>query len=305
MTVTRRWKLAIVALVVYWPTLFILAHIPIPGKVRDAGVSDKVLHFLAYLILVFLFWIVLNPNRKVCWRKAAAWLVLLTMLVYGIMDELLQGYWGRSCDVMDLVADLAGVFAGLILLTFFTVRPAAVIICGATIFGMTNVARVKLADYVPVANAIFHLFSYAVFTLLWINCMVPRGRFDSLKPPWGRWPAPRPQGSRRKVSPGGLAGGIAAALALPTVMLLVTKGYSIALGKEFPVQDIILAVVGIAAAVGAVSVSAAVLFRQSTAQVPGAGGGPAPPQGVPRRTWESSGSPPTGPKGSWRGESDD
>jgi VanZ family protein len=268
MTVTRRWKLAIVALAVYWPTLFILAHIPIPGKVRDAGVSDKALHFLAYLILVFLFWIVLNPNRKVCWRKAASWLVLLTMLVYGIMDELLQGYWGRSCDVMDLVADLAGIFAGLILLTFFTVRPAAVIICGATIFGMTNVARVKLADYVPVANAIFHLFSYAVFTLLWINCMAPRGRFDSRKPPWGRWPAPRPQGT--------LAGGIAAALALPTVMLLVTKGYSIALGKEFPVQDIILAVVGIAAVVGAVSV--AVLFRQSTAQAPGApGGGPAPP----------------------------
>jgi VanZ family protein len=279
MTVTRRWKLAIVALAVYWPTLFILAHIPIPGKVRDAGVSDKVLHFLAYLILVFLFWIVLNPNRKVCWRKAASWLVLLIMLVYGIMDELLQGYWGRSCDVMDLVADLAGVFAGLILLTFFTVRPAAVIICGATIFGMTNVARVKLADYVPVANAIFHLFSYAVFTLLWINCMVPRGRFDSLKPPWGRWPAPR---------------WIAAALAVPMVMLLVTKGYSIALGKEFPVQDIILAVVGIAAVVGAVSVSAAVLFRQSTAQAPGAGGRPAPPQGVPRRTWEPSGSPPTG-----------
>jgi len=256
MTVTRRWKLAIVALVVYWPTLFILAHIPIPGKVRDAGVSDKVLHFLAYLILVFLFWIVLNPNRKVCWRKAAAWLVLLAMLVYGIMDELLQGYWGRSCDVMDLVADLAGVFAGLILLTFFTVRPAAVIICGATIFGMTNVARVKLADYVPVANAIFHLFSYAVFTLLWINCMVPRGRFDSLKPRWERWPAPR---------------WIAAALALPTVMLLVTKGYSIALGKEFPVQDIILAVAGIAAVVGAVS--AAVLLRQSTAQAPGPPGG--------------------------------
>jgi VanZ family protein len=241
MTVTHRRKLAIIVLAIYWPTLFILAHIPIPGKVREAGVSDKVLHFLAYLVLVFLFWITLNPHRKVRWRKAVSWAVVLIMVVYGIIDELLQGYVGRSCDRMDFVADLAGVFAGLILLTFFTVWPAALIICGAIIFGMTNVARVKLADYVPVANAIFHLFSYAVFTVLWIHCM---RRFDSLKPAKRRW--------------------LATALALPTALLLVAKGYSMSLGKEFPVQDIILSVGGIATVVGVAS--AAALFRQSTAQ---------------------------------------
>jgi len=243
MIITHRRKLATILLTIYWPTLFILAHIPVPAKVRDAGVSDKVLHFLAYLILVFLFWIVLCPNRKVCWRKAASWAAVVIMVVYGIIDELLQGYVGRSCDRMDLVADLAGAFAGLILLTFLTIWPAALIICGMIIFGMTNVARVKLADYVPVANAVFHLVSYAVFTLLWIHCM---RRFDSLKPAKRRW--------------------FAAALALPTAMLLVAKGYSMSLGKGFPVQDIILSMGGIAAVVGVISASA--LFRQSTAQEP-------------------------------------
>ncbi|MBL7152967.1 MAG: VanZ family protein [Phycisphaerae bacterium] len=35
------------------------------------------------------------------------------MAAYGIIDELLQGYVGRSPDVMDLAADLAGVLAVL------------------------------------------------------------------------------------------------------------------------------------------------------------------------------------------------
>lgn len=245
MTVTHRRKLAIILLAAYWPALFIITHIAIPEKVRAAGVSDKVLHFLAYLILAFLFWIALNGDRKVCWRKAASWAALLTMIVYGVIDELVQGYVGRSCDRMDLAADSAGVFAGLILLTFLTARTVAVIICGAIIFGMTNIARVKPADYVPVVNAIFHLFSYAGFTVLWIRCLQ---FFDSLGARKLRW--------------------LAAAVALPMALLFLVKGYSLSVGKEFPVQDIVLSVGGIAAVVGVVS--ATVLFRRSTAQGPSA-----------------------------------
>ena len=241
MNVMRRRKSAIILLAIYWPALFILSHIPIPSKVREAGVSDKMLHFLAYLALVLLFWILLNPNRKVCWRKAPVWLALLIMLTYGIIDEVLQGVVGRSCDVMDLAADMVGTFAGLILLTFFTVGPASVVVCATIIFGLTNIAKVKPADYAPVANAVFHLVSYAVFALLWVLSM---RRFAFLGASKLRW--------------------VAAALTLPTALLLSVKGYSLLLGKEFPVQDIVLSVGGIVVVIA----SALVFYRQKTAQEP-------------------------------------
>lgn len=245
MNVMRRRKSAIILLAVYWPALFILSHIPVPVKVREAGVSDKMLHFLAYLILVSLFWVILNPDRRVRWRKPSVWVVLLIMLTYGIIDEVLQGFVGRSYDVMDLAADMVGTFAGLILLTFFTVGPASVVVCGAIIFGLTNIARVKPADYAPVANAVFHLVSYSLFSLLWVLSM---RRLAFLGVSKVRW--------------------VAAALILPLALLLAVKSYSISLGKEFPVQDIILAVGGIVVAAGAVS--AVLFYRQSAAQEPSA-----------------------------------
>ena len=101
MALSCRQKLGMLSLAIYWPTLFIVSHIPIPTVVRKAGVSDKGLHFLAYLILVFLLWFVLNPHRKVRWPRAGVWWVFLALVAYGVVDELLQGYLGRSCDIGD------------------------------------------------------------------------------------------------------------------------------------------------------------------------------------------------------------
>ncbi len=249
MAVTRRRKLAIISLAIYWPTLFVFAHIPIPEEVRDAGVSDKALHFFAYAILVFLLWIALNPERKVRWRKATVWWVLLIVAVYGVIDELLQDYVGRTCDVMDMVADLVGAFAGCVILTFFAFWPAAFILVAAVIFGLTNVARKSPADFAPFANAMFHLFSYAVFALIWIRCMAP--------------PQVRLSDTLRVLKPN--RKWLITALASPIALLVVAKGYSIAHGREFPIHDVILSVGGI---VGVVGIWAAVLFRRSANQGP-------------------------------------
>jgi hypothetical protein len=53
---TGRQKNIIAVLVIYWITLVILSHIPIPQVVYRARVSDKWFHFLAYLNLIFLLW---------------------------------------------------------------------------------------------------------------------------------------------------------------------------------------------------------------------------------------------------------
>ncbi|MBN2271956.1 MAG: VanZ family protein [Sedimentisphaerales bacterium] len=243
MATKRRWNLAIISLAIYWPTLFLVAHIPMPEKVHKAGVSDKALHFLAYATLVFLLWIALNPGRKVCWRRAAVWWVLLGVAAYGIIDELLQSYVGRSCDAMDFVSDLAGAVTSCIIMTYLTFWPASLVLVAAIIFGLTNIARERLADVVPVANAMFHLFSYAVFTVIWVcyrrSKTLTISRFEA------KW--------------------LITTLTPPIALLVFVKGYSLTVGREFPIYDVILSLAGIA---GAVAIGTAVLMRKSANQGP-------------------------------------
>ncbi len=228
MALIRRQKLIIISLLFYWPALFVLAHRPIPPVVREAGVSDKSLHFIAYLILVFLLWCAINPDRKVNWRKAAAWWVLLVTVCYGVIDELLQGVVvGRSCDVMDFFADLGGVTTGLILLTFFTFWPAFLVVTGITIFALTNLTRTSLADLLPpAANLAFYLFAYGFFTMLWIQNI---SLFLPSKAPKLKW--------------------LIVASALPIGFLVAVKLFSIISGRDFRLHDVIIAAVGIAAVV--------------------------------------------------------
>lgn len=226
MALFRRQKITIISLVFYWPTLFILAHIPIPLLVRKAGVSDKSLHFLAYLVLVFLLWFAVSPDKKVIWREVVVWWVFFVITLYGVIDELLQSCVGRSCDVRDIVANSAGTLTGLILFSVFTFWPAALLVTGTVIFGITNIARVNLAEFVPVTNAMFHLFAYAIFTALWVQYM---HLFLSLRPPKPKW--------------------LIAALAGPTGLLLIVRLFSVILGKGFGLWEVIISVGAIAAVV--------------------------------------------------------
>jgi len=226
MVLSRRQKVIIILLVLYWLSFFILAHIPVPGLIRKAGVSDKCLHFLAYLILVFLFWFAINPDKKVIWRKFAVWWIFFVVTGYGAVDELLQGCMGRNCDVMDVVANIAGTFTGLILLSVFTFWPAALLITGTVIFGLTNITRANLAELVPITNALFHLFAYPIFSVLWI-CYIHLSL--SIKPPKLKW--------------------LFTALAGPTVLLLAVKLFSVILGKGFGLREVIVSIAGVAAVI--------------------------------------------------------
>ncbi len=227
MTLSHQQKITTCILVLYWPALFVLAHIPIPHVVQEADVSDKSLHFLAYLILTFLIWSTVGGNRKVKWRRAAPWLVLFVIVVYGILDELLQTYVaGRSCDIRDFFMDLAGALAGLILSSFLTFWPAGLLVAATFIFGITNVTRANLADLLPVTNAVFHLIAYAVLTVLWIQCM---HLFLAAKAPKAKW--------------------FMLAIAGPTGFLIIVKLFSAIAGKDFALSEIIISFGAIAAVV--------------------------------------------------------
>jgi len=245
MAFSRRRIIVIISLAIYWPALFVATHIPEGPLISEEGVSDKRLHFLAYLILAFLVWCAVNPDRKVHLRKRTLWWVLLAMIAYAIGDELLQGYVGRSCNIGDIQADVAGVVTGLALLRILAFWPAALVIAGTTILGLTNVAQTSLAEAIPVVNAALQPSSYAIFTALWIRNMQSLTRLKPPKPAW-----------------------LIAALALPGLLLLIVTSLSVIYGRGLQTQDVILAVAGILAVLVAACLMAQRQNRRTEIQEP-------------------------------------
>lgn len=225
MALLTQQKITKIALCLYWPAFFMAGHIPIPESVQKAGVSDKSLHFMAYLMLVFLLWFTVSGVQRIDWRRLRPWLVLVALVAYGIIDELLQGFVpGRSPDVMDLVADVAGVLLGMILFTFLSFLPAGLLVAAMIIFDVANVSRKNLAVVLPVTYAVFHLFAYAVFTTLWIY-FVQLYTSISAKTDKIRW--------------------LVLALSAPVGLLLAVKLFAVFLGKGFTMADTITSVCAI------------------------------------------------------------
>ncbi|MHC4455632.1 MAG: VanZ family protein [Planctomycetota bacterium] len=225
MLLSRRHKVTVILLLFYWPAIFILSHVPlttVPPWVLKVGISDKVLHYLGYLVLVFLLWCAISPDRKVSWRKATVWWVLFVVVWYGVCDEWLQSYVGRSPNVMDFVADLAGALTALFILSIFTFLPAALIVTATVIFAVTNLSRVDIARVIPTISATFNLFAYSLFSILWVEYI---HLFVELRPPKTKW--------------------LKIAFAVPIVLLLVVRSFSTILRKSFGLTDTVVAAIGI------------------------------------------------------------
>ena len=96
--------------VVYWITIFIVTHIPLPPP-QGPTISDKTIHGIAYLLLGSLLFIsgcFLSTRR---WT-IAGWVIGIC-LVYGAIDEVLQGFVNRSPELGDWLADASGALLGV------------------------------------------------------------------------------------------------------------------------------------------------------------------------------------------------
>lgn len=100
----------------YWLTLYVGTHIPNPDMLIGNHVSDKVLHFSAYFVL----YIVLATRIRIiheAWPSVRQTIILAAVTsLYSALDEITQGIpiINRYPDVMDAVADCAGVAAAIL-----------------------------------------------------------------------------------------------------------------------------------------------------------------------------------------------
>jgi VanZ family protein len=184
MTFLRRHKYILCSLGIYWPVLFVLTHIPVPQIAGQSGMSDKLMHMLAYLVLVFFVWLAISPYEKVRWNRAKVWIVLAIIVWYGATDEWLQSRLGRQMELADFLNDLYGALLGLGILSVLTFWPALLTVSSIFIFAISD--RSVLLNLYPQLhlNTAFHLTAYATLTLIWIQHLDRDGRFRKSHPTW-------------------------------------------------------------------------------------------------------------------------
>lgn len=216
MGLTGRHKITIAVSSLYFITLFVSTHMPIPKIVYKAEVSDKWLHFLAYMNLFFLLWFSLSPDKKANWLKPAIWLIFLVAIICGGVDEITQPYTGRTCDFWDFTADAKGVSAGLIIVTFASFWPALLAVWAISIFGVATLISADLSKVAPILDAVYHVFAYAGFTLIWAQLI------------------------NLYISPRTIISRLLLIISLPLGLMFFVKASSILLGKYFTAMEMLL-----------------------------------------------------------------
>ncbi len=110
---TNRWLgISRLVLACYWLGLFITSHIPRTPRLLPFEHGDKVMHLLTYAILAMLCALHASLKGPLNARRLLA--IAGMIAAYGVADELLQiPVPGRSCDVLDWIADLVGIVCGL------------------------------------------------------------------------------------------------------------------------------------------------------------------------------------------------
>lgn len=208
-------------LAVYWPLVFIATHMPVPKIVGSMGMTDKNLHYLAYLMLITFLWQTVSPYKKVNWKEPKIWIILAIIIWYGAFDEWLQGFVNRSPDVHDFKADFAGAMTGIIIFTIFSFWPALLMVLSVLIFSATNITSNTMLLDSELVNAGFYFLSYSVFVLIWVQVISQNIGIKSIGRKW--W---------------------ALVLAGPAVLMGMILAGSIVLGKGIWIYDIVAASAG-------------------------------------------------------------
>jgi VanZ family protein len=93
--------------------LFVATHIPSSQIPTDLAQADKFAHVGAYAGLGFFtaLWVALN--RPLTARLVLA--LILTIALYGVVDEWLQQFFDRTPDREDWLADISGATFGILL----------------------------------------------------------------------------------------------------------------------------------------------------------------------------------------------
>ena len=223
----------IAALLLYWPFIFFLAHVAeLPGWILRTQMSDKAMHYLGYLVLVFLWWFSIFPSQKPSMLRFPFWLTLAMMGVYGVLDEWLQSFTHRKPDIWDWVADISGVLTGLIIFGIVGLRLSAFAVTAFLILILTSVCKKDPLGFVPFLDILFYIGAYCLITLLWNGYLKKRPDISKVN-------------------------SVILSIVVPVILLIITSIVASIMRKHFAIDRVGAAVGGI---ILGIAISAAAHF---------------------------------------------
>ncbi|OQA00154.1 MAG: VanZ like family protein [Planctomycetes bacterium ADurb.Bin401] len=223
MKLTLEKKVFSFFLVLYWGTLLIITHIPVPLWVRKMGVSDKTMHFAAYLALGLLIWQASSFGLKANWRRLRPWIVSGVLFLYGIADELAQIFIaGRTMDTFDLFSDFLGGAAAMLIVTFTSGYSTAMILVTISPVFLPAIVKSKLIKQGSFIEEACYFAGFAIITACWVFYLtqIRKMNIRNLKD-------------------------FLLFLVLPSISVLLVKLYALATDKPFEIEEIRLSIIGI------------------------------------------------------------
>jgi len=223
MNLSRTRKISLFILLLYWPLIFTLTHIPLKTEfLIQLQASDKTLHFLVYFILSFLLYFAAEPTKKLSLKSKKFWLLFAALLFYAAADEWLQGLVGRSCDFLDFVANLTGVAAAFFLLSFLSFQPALLLFTAVSIIIITKAAQMRFIGWLSFIKPAVYFLAYAFFTVIWSRFVCAVNFLKSSRLKW-----------------------FVVAFSFPLILLFAAVIFSFFLGNSFRLPEIICSLAAI------------------------------------------------------------
>ena len=166
----------------YWVLIFVATHLPATHlpDVKVMG-KDKTMHFMAYSGLALVFWLSYYRNARPSFRQKRTWLVIFTLIAYGIFDEITQKYVGRTTDIMDLLSDSCGILTALIMLFFVRSLKVWLFLIWTILFVFshwpTPTHFIELPEQFAPLKVLGYMGGYCIVTMMWWRCLSPNKKF--------------------------------------------------------------------------------------------------------------------------------
>jgi len=110
-SIRRRRRLVTSVCVALWAAAAVVSHVP-SDDVPATGIGDLTAHVLGYFVMTAALWLSLSAHG---WTRKARLIGSLVIAAgYGALDETTQQFFGRTPDLIDWAADMAGAAAAVV-----------------------------------------------------------------------------------------------------------------------------------------------------------------------------------------------
>jgi VanZ family protein len=113
MSIIRYW----LPLVGYLAAIFYFSNLSDPTPGFDVSINDKIIHFLQYFPLPFLFFRAFRNAAPQALRRNYFLYGIALAVLYALSDEIHQSFIAlRDASLLDLAADVGGIVLGAIIM---------------------------------------------------------------------------------------------------------------------------------------------------------------------------------------------